>query len=59
MAKNLQELLDESGSTVELLRNSKLGTYIYPVVPTEFSNWRREQKAWRTRLCCTTRRTTW
>ena len=47
MAKNLQELLDESRSTVELLRNSKLGTYIYPVVPTEFSNWRREQKAWR------------
>jgi len=47
MAKNLQELLDQSGSTVELLRNSKLGTYIYPVVPTEFSNWRREQKAWR------------
>ncbi|GGH37069.1 vanillate/3-O-methylgallate O-demethylase [Microbacterium album] len=47
MANNLQELLDEHGNTVELLRNSQLGTYIYPVVPTEFSNWRREQKAWR------------
>ncbi|HUZ21108.1 MAG TPA: hypothetical protein VMU75_11125 [Acidimicrobiales bacterium] len=46
-AKNLQELLDESGNTVELLRNSQLGAYIYPVVPAEFSNWRREQKAWR------------
>ncbi|HEU4755575.1 MAG TPA: aminomethyl transferase family protein, partial [Agromyces sp.] len=44
---NLQEIIDASGSTVELLRNSKLGTYIYPVVPAEFTNWRREQKAWR------------
>ncbi|MDX2376943.1 aminomethyl transferase family protein [Microbacterium sp. LRZ72] len=47
MARNLQELLDEKGSTVEMLRNAQLGTYIYPVVPAEFSNWRREQKAWR------------
>ena len=47
MAKNLQELLDEKGDTVRMLRDSQLGTYIYPVVPAEFSNWRREQKAWR------------
>jgi vanillate/3-O-methylgallate O-demethylase len=46
-AGNLQELLDASDNTVELLRNSQLGAYVYPVVPTEFSNWRREQKAWR------------
>src|SRR5919205_1465274 len=45
-AKNLQELLDQTGNTVQLLRNSQLGTYIYPVVPSEFTNWRREQKAW-------------
>jgi len=45
--KSLQEVLDASGSTVELLRNSQLGAYIYPVVPGEFSNWRREQIAWR------------
>jgi vanillate/3-O-methylgallate O-demethylase len=44
---NLQELLDASGNTVELLRNSQLGAYIYPVVPSEFTNWRREQRAWR------------
>jgi vanillate/3-O-methylgallate O-demethylase len=44
---NLQEVLDESGSIVELLRNSQIGAYIYPVVPYEFSNWRREQRAWR------------
>ncbi|WP_110588213.1 vanillate/3-O-methylgallate O-demethylase [Microbacterium suaedae] len=47
MAENLQQLLDRGGNTVDLLRNSQLGTYIYPVVPTEFTNWRREQKAWR------------
>jgi len=47
MASNLQELLDETGSTVDHLRNSQLGTYIYPVVPAEFTNWRREQQAWR------------
>jgi vanillate/3-O-methylgallate O-demethylase len=46
-AANLQGLLDETGNTVELLRNSQLGAYIYPVVPAEFSNWRREQRAWR------------
>jgi vanillate/3-O-methylgallate O-demethylase len=46
-ATNLQELLEESGNTVELLRNSQLGAYIYPVVPAEFTNWRREQRAWR------------
>ena len=44
---NLQELLDASGNTVELLRNSQIGAYVYPVVPYEFSNWRREQRAWR------------
>ncbi len=47
MARNLQELLDEHGNTVEMLRNSQLGAYIYPVVPAEFTNWRREQIAWR------------
>ena len=45
-AKNLQELLDETGNTVDLLRNSQLGAYIYPVVPAEFTNWRREVIAW-------------
>jgi vanillate/3-O-methylgallate O-demethylase len=45
--KNLQEVLDASGNTVELLRNSQLGTYIYPVVPSEFTNWQREVRAWR------------
>ena len=46
-AKNLQDVLDATPNTVELLRNSQLGAYMYPVVPSEFSNWRREQRAWR------------
>ena len=46
-ATNLQEFLDASGNTVQLLRNSPIGAYVYPVVPYEFSNWRREQRAWR------------
>ena len=45
--KNLQEVLDASGNTVELLRNSQLGAYIYPVVAPEFTNWRSEVRAWR------------
>jgi vanillate/3-O-methylgallate O-demethylase len=46
-AKNLQEVLDQAGNTVQLLRNSQLGAYIYPVVPAEFTNWRREVISWR------------
>jgi vanillate/3-O-methylgallate O-demethylase len=45
--KSLEDLLRDAGSTVELLRNSKIGAYVYPVVPSEFSNWRDEQRAWR------------
>jgi vanillate/3-O-methylgallate O-demethylase len=45
--KNLDELLLATPNTVQMLRNSKLGAYVYPVVPSEFSNWRDEQRAWR------------
>lgn len=45
--ENLQQILDKSGNVVDMLRNSQIGAYVYPVVPTEFSNWRDEQKAWR------------
>jgi glycine cleavage system aminomethyltransferase T len=45
--KSLEDLLQAVGSPVKLLRNSQTGPYIYPVVPTEFSNWRDEQRAWR------------
>ncbi|HTV52794.1 MAG TPA: aminomethyltransferase family protein [Steroidobacteraceae bacterium] len=45
--QNLENLLRGAGNPVKLLRNSQLGAYVYPVVPSEFSNWRDEQKAWR------------
>ncbi|WP_309709171.1 aminomethyl transferase family protein [Pseudolysinimonas sp.] len=45
--QNLQQKIDAAGGAVEMLRNNKLGTYIYPVVPSEFTNFRREQRAWR------------
>ncbi|WP_291280066.1 aminomethyl transferase family protein [Galactobacter sp.] len=44
--QNLQQLLD-STNPVDLLRNSQIGSYIYPVVPADFTNWIKEQKAWR------------
>src|SRR5215470_14993526 len=46
-SQNLESLLQKSGDTVQLLRNSQIGAYVYPVVPSEFSNWRSEQQAWR------------
>ena len=44
--KNLEALLQSAGNPVKLLRNSQSGPYVYPVVPSEFSNWRDEQRAW-------------
>ncbi|PCI05603.1 MAG: glycine cleavage system protein T [Hyphomicrobiales bacterium] len=45
--KSLEDVLNSAGNTVELLRNSKVGAYIYPVVPGEYTNWRDEQRGWR------------
>ena len=45
--QNLESVLKAAGNTVQLLRNSQIGAYVYPVVPSEFTNWRDEQKAWR------------
>ncbi len=45
--KNFEQVIQNAASTVEMLRNSQIGAYVYPVVPTEFSNWRDEQNAWR------------
>jgi vanillate/3-O-methylgallate O-demethylase len=46
-AKSLETLLQSAGDPVMMLRNSQIGAYVYPVVPTEYSNWREEQRAWR------------
>ena len=45
--QNLEDVLKGAGNPVTMLRNSPIGAYVYPVVPSEYSNWRDEQKAWR------------
>ena len=45
--KSLEDALKNVRNPVEMLRNSQIGAYVYPVVPAEFSNWRDEQAAWR------------
>lgn len=44
--KSLEDLLQSAGNPVDLLRNSRIGAYVYPVVAPEFTNWRDEQRAW-------------
>lgn len=45
--QSLEDILQTVGNPVEMLRNSQIGAYVYPVVPPEFTNWRDEQRAWR------------
>src|SRR5262245_54694998 len=45
--RSLEEILQSVRSPVELLRNSQNGPYAFPVVRSEFTNWRDEQRAWR------------
>jgi vanillate/3-O-methylgallate O-demethylase len=48
MPSNLQDVIDAAGgNAVDVLRNSQIGSYIYPVVPADFHNWIKEQRAWR------------
>lgn len=44
---SLEDVLQSAGNTVDMLRNSQIGAYVYPIVAAEFSNWRDEQRAWR------------
>ncbi len=45
--QNLESVIQQSGNVADMLRNSQIGAYVYPVVPSEYSNWRDEQRAWR------------
>src|SRR5712671_5559570 len=45
--QNLQQALDSARNPVEMLRNSQIVPYAFPVVPSEFTNWRDEQRSWR------------
>lgn len=44
--KNLEQAIQAAGNPVQMLRNSQIGAYVYPVVAPEFTNWRSEQWAW-------------
>ena len=44
---SLSEKMAGFANPVEMLRNSQIGMYVYPVVTPEFTNWRDEQAAWR------------
>ena len=44
--KSLEELLRANGGPVNHLRNSPSGPNPYPVVQSEYTNWRDEQRAW-------------
>ena len=44
--KSLEELLRANGGPVNHLRNSPSGPNPYPVVQSEYTNWRDEQHAW-------------
>lgn len=45
--ESLETKLQKADNPVDMLRNSQIGAYVYPVVPPEFTNWRDEQQAWR------------
>lgn len=46
--QSLQDVIDAAGGNiVDVLRNAQNPAYIVPVVSSEFSSWRLEQKAWR------------
>ncbi|HTR34955.1 MAG TPA: hypothetical protein VMH80_03570 [Bryobacteraceae bacterium] len=45
--QSLEDVLQSAGSPVALLRNSQIGPYAFPVVRSEFTNWRDEQRAWK------------
>ncbi len=44
---SLSDVIAKHENPVEMLRNSKIGMYVYPVVAPEYTNWRDEQRAWR------------
>ncbi|THG30108.1 aminomethyltransferase family protein [Naasia lichenicola] len=43
----LETLIEKAGGPVRLLRSSNLGPYIFPGIPTEFTNFRDEGRSWK------------
>lgn len=50
--RNLQQLIDDAGSAVDLLRNNSYGLpdFGYALTPFEITNWRDEQRSWMQRV---------
>lgn len=46
MSVSLQDLINQSENFVDRLRNNPTGPYAFPIVPSEFANWRDESYAW-------------
>ncbi len=44
---SLEDKIRTAGNPVDMLRNSQIGPYAFPVVQHEFTNWRDEQRSWR------------
>lgn len=44
---SLEAKMAAAGGALSMLRNSQLGTVIFPGIPPEFTNWRDEQRAWK------------
>jgi vanillate/3-O-methylgallate O-demethylase len=42
----LQQAIDGAGGPLPLLRSSPSGFFSFPVLPLEYTDWRREQQAW-------------
>ena len=43
--QTLEQKIQSVGNPVDMLRNSQVGPYAFPI-PSEFTNWRDEQEAW-------------
>ncbi|WP_068071905.1 syringate O-demethylase [Novosphingobium lentum] len=43
---NLESVLAQAGDIATMLRNQQVGPNVYPGVPSEYSNWRDEQRGW-------------
>lgn len=44
---SLENLIQQAGGPVKLLRGSQIGPYAFPVLPPAFTNWMDEQRAWK------------
>ena len=56
---SLEQLLRSAGNTVKMLRNSPIGAYVYPVVPSEFPTGATNSALGGNPRCCSINRITW